>query len=412
MQNIDKYIILKYALIAFPLSFAGLPIYLHAPDFYTSFLGLNIEIIGLSLLFLRFIDAVFDPIIGYVSDRYFIHRLKIIYIGVFFLISGFWMIFNPIFEINYILWFCLSIFLCTFGYSILQINVLAFGGLWNISKNQVTKVMSTREAIGLIGLLSASVLPIILFYIFQEKSYNSIFMLLIIFLFISLTLFINWVKGAEINEPVKFIKPSLSLIFSTNKIKIFYFTYFFNTFASSIPAALIIFYVRDYLLAESYLGLFLIIYFISGAISMPIWQKIAFNYTNIHSWAISMVFALITFIWAFLLKPGDIYGFFAVCLFSGMSVGANLALPAAIIADFIKEKNNEVYAASYYSITNFISKFSLAIATGISLPLLGFFGYVPGVQITGNLFPLIYAVFPCFILVFAIFFAIRLIALK
>jgi len=412
MQNIDKYIILKYALIAFPLSFAGLPIYLHAPDFYTSFLGLNIEIIGLSLLFLRFIDAVFDPIIGYVSDRYFIHRLKIIYIGVFFLISGFWMIFNPIFEINYILWFCLSIFLCTFGYSILQINVLAFGGLWNISKNQVTKVMSTREAIGLIGLLSASVLPIILFYIFQEKSYNSIFMLLIIFLFISLTLFINWVKGAEINEPVKFIKPSLSLIFSTNKIKIFYFTYFFNTFASSIPAALIIFYVRDYLLAESYLGLFLIIYFISGAISMPIWQKIAFNYTNIHSWVISMVFALITFIWAFLLKPGDIYGFFAVCLFSGMSVGANLALPAAIIADFIKEKNNEVYAASYYSITNFISKFSLAIATGISLPLLGFFGYVPGVQITGNLFPLIYAVFPCFILVFAIFFAIRLIALK
>jgi len=412
MQNIDKYIILKYALIAFPLSFAGLPIYLHAPDFYTSFLGLNIEIIGLSLLFLRFIDAVFDPIIGYVSDRYFIHRLKIIYIGVFFLISGFWMIFNPIFEINYILWFCLSIFLCTFGYSILQINVLAFGGLWNISKNQVTKVMSTREAIGLIGLLSASVLPIILFYIFQEKSYNSIFMLLIIFLFISLTLFINWVKGAEINEPVKFIKPSLSLIFSTNKIKIFYFTYFFNTFASSIPAALIIFYVRDYLLAESYLGLFLIIYFISGAISMPIWQKIAFNYTNIHSWVISMVFALITFIWAFLLKPGDIYGFFAVCLFSGMSVGANLALPAAIIADFIKEKNNEVYAASYYSITNFISKFSLAIATGISLPLLGFFGYVPGVQITGNLFPLIYAVFPCFILVFAIFFAIRLIVLK
>ena len=412
MQNIDKYIILKYALIAFPLSFAGLPIYLHAPDFYTSFLGLNIEIIGLSLLFLRFIDAVFDPIIGYVSDRYFIHRLKIIYIGVFFLISGFWMIFNPIFEINYILWFCLSIFLCTFGYSILQINVLAFGGLWNISKNQVTKVMSTREAIGLIGLLSASVLPIILFYIFQEKSYNSIFMLLIIFLFISLTLFINWVKGAEINEPVKFIKPSLSLIFSTNKIKIFYFTYFFNTFASSIPAALIIFYVRDYLLAESYLGLFLIIYFISGAISMPIWQKIAFNYTNIHSWVISMVFALITFIWAFLLKPGDIYGFFAVCLFSGMSVGANLALPAAIIADFIKEKNNQVYAASYYSITNFISKFSLAIATGISLPLLGFFGYVPGVQITGNLFPLIYAVFPCFILVFAIFFAIRLIVLK
>jgi len=272
--------------------------------------------------------------------------------------------------------------------------------------------MSIREAIGLIGLLSASVLPTILFYIFQEKSYNSILVLLIIFLFISLALFINWAKGSEINVPTKFIKPSLSLIFSTNKIKIFYFTYFFNTFASSIPAALIIFYVRDYLDAESYLGFFLIIYFMSGAISMPIWQKIAFNYSTIHSWITSMIFALITFIWAFILKPGDIFGFFVVCLFSGMSVGANLALPAAIIANFIKEKNNQVYAASYYSITNFISKFSLAIATGISLPLLGFFGYVPGIRITDNLFPLIYAIFPCFILVFAIFFAVRLAKIK
>ena len=412
MQNINKYNILKYALIAFPLSFASLPVYLHAPDFYSLSLGLDIEIIGLSLLFLRLVDATFDPIIGYLSDYYYIHRIKIIYAGVFFLVSGFWMIFNPIFSINYILWFCLSIFLCTFGYSILQINILAFGGLWNISKNQTTKVMLIREAIGLIGLLLASALPTILFYVFQKKNYNSIFLLLLIFLFISLILFTNWVKCSEINKPNKFIKPSLSLIFLDNKIKVFYITYFFNTFASSIPAALIIFYVRDYLLAEIYLGIFLVIYFISGAISMPIWQKISFNFSNIHSWTISMIFALITFIWAFLLKPGDIIGFFVVCLFSGMSVGANLALPAAIIANFIKEKNNKIYAASYYSITNFISKFSLAIATGISLPLLGFFGYVPGFPITGKIFPLIYALFPCFILVFSIFFAIRLIRLK
>ena len=181
MQNNYRYNILKYSLIAFPLSFAGLPIYLHAPDFYTTSLGLNIETIGISLLFLRIIDAIFDPIIGYLSDKLYKYRGLILYLGSFFLLLGFWMIFNPENIENLILWFSFAVFICTFGYSILVINVQALGGLWKVDRVHVTQIMATREGIGLIGLLSASILPTILFIFVEENQYNWLFIILLFF---------------------------------------------------------------------------------------------------------------------------------------------------------------------------------------------------------------------------------------
>ena len=408
MHDNVKYGILKYSLIAFPLSFAGLPIYLHAPDFYTTSIGLNIEIIGISLLFLRILDAILDPIIGYLSDKFYKHRQIVLYFGSFFLLLGFWMIFNPANINNIILWFLLSIFVCTLGYSILIINVQALGGLWKIDNLKVTQVMTTREGIGLFGLLLASIIPTILFKFTEENQYNWLFVILLFLLIISLFVFVRWMKSSEIRKPKKFIRPTLNKLFSSKKIKLIFTVYFLNTLAASFPASLIIFYVRDFLGAEHLLGFFLLLYFVSGALSMPIWQKLSIKFSNVTSWMISIIFSFLTFIWAFFLEPGDIYGFYVVCLSSGMAVGANLALPSAIIAKYIVENNFEVYASSYYSLTNFISKSSLALASGTALPFLGFFGYVPGQEMQGNLFPFIYALFPCLILILAIIFISRL----
>ena len=77
MNNISTYSILKYSFIAFPLAFAGIPIYLHAPDYYATNAGIKIEVIGFALLFLRLADAFLDPLIGSLSDRFFHYRDKI-----------------------------------------------------------------------------------------------------------------------------------------------------------------------------------------------------------------------------------------------------------------------------------------------------------------------------------------------
>jgi len=86
-----------------------------------------------------------------------------------------------------------------------------------------------------------------------------------------------------------------------------------------------------------------------------------------------------------------------------MSVGANLALPSAIIAVYISSKNYQEYASSYYFVSNFLSKFSLAIVSGTVLFLLGVMGYLTGLEREDNLFPLLHAVIPCLIQLVAIF---------
>ena len=205
MQNTSIYNVLKYSLIAFPLAFAGIPIYLHAPDYYSANLGLEIEIIGFSLLFLRIFDAVLDPLIGFISDRYFSFRDKIIYLGSFLLISGFWMIFHPV-TANIITWFCLSVFICTLGFSILSINLQAFGGLWDIPRDKVTKIIATRESIGLVGLLISAVTPTALYLLYGEESFHVFSIFLLLIMIIALICFSSWHKSSEIKKPKKILK--------------------------------------------------------------------------------------------------------------------------------------------------------------------------------------------------------------
>ena len=107
------------------------------------------------------------------SDKFFYLRDKFIYIGAANLLLGFWMIFHPLNE-NILLWFILSVFICTLGFSMVIINVQAFGGVWNIHKEKIVTVMTIREGISLIGLLIASVTPPLL-YIYFNSSYSIIF---------------------------------------------------------------------------------------------------------------------------------------------------------------------------------------------------------------------------------------------
>jgi len=412
MKNTSSYNILKYSLIAFPLAFAGIPVYLHAPDYYSSIVGIRIEIIGFALLLLRLLDAFLDPLIGRVSDQYFKYRDKIIYFGSLLLVVGFWMIFHPL-KSNIVSWFALSIFICTLGFSIIAINIQAFGGLWDIPRVQVTKAVVTREAIGLVGLLIASITPTILYLFYREDNFHILSIILILVMLVSLIVFKSWFDSSEIRSPDKSsLKKPIKNIFAKQQTMLFFITYFFSTFAAAIPATLIIFYVRDYLIAEQYLGMFLLVYFTSGALSMPLWKTAAVRTSCMKAWFYGMIFALFSFFWAFFLQPNNILGFFIICFFSGMAVGANLALPSAIIAEFINSNKDENYAASYYSISNFLSKFSLAIASGIALPILGFMGYVPGIAREDYLFPFTYAFLPCFFQIIAILLLRKLIFQK
>jgi len=213
------------------------------------------------------------------------------------------------------------------------------------------------------------------------------------------TIFIRWYATArlsQIDRPAA--TGGLGDILRSRWGRRFYAIFFVSNLASAIPAVLVLFYIRDRLAAAEWTGLFLLVYFLSGAFSMPVWLAVARRAGKAKAWGLSMVVAIATFVWAFTLGPGDIVPFAIVCVLSGAALGADLALPPAMVADRIAAANDQSRAASYFSASAFFAKASFALATGLTLPLLDGLGYTSGVQATAGVaisLSAVYALVPC-----------------
>jgi Na+/melibiose symporter-like transporter len=90
--------------------------------------------------------------------------------------------------------------------------------------------------------------------------------------------------------------------------------------------------------------------------------------------------------------------FAVVCVASGLALGADLALPGALLAGVIQRAGHSGHAeGAYFGWWNFATKLNLALAAGLALPLLAAFGYAPGARDAGALqaLALAYGLLPC-----------------
>lgn len=398
LQDLARRDLACYGFMALPLAFAGLPVYLHAPDFYARTMGLPLAAIGAVLLVLRAIDALQDPFIGSLIDRFPKARTAIILAGALLLGGGFWMIFHPLASAP-LAWFAASVLICTTGFSVVSITLQSLGGLWQASETDRTRITGWREAFGLGGLLIASILPTLLG---SETSPSGAFHLLSLVylpvLGIGCLLLISWLRQADLRGNLTSARQKWLQVLSDPWRRRFFGLVALNTFASAIPAVLVLFFIRDRLEAESMSGLFLLLYFLSGVLAMPLWQAVSARIGKVGAWAASICLAVVTFLGAALLQAGQVEAYAAICALSGIALGADLALPPAILADHIAESRSETETGRMFSVMTLISKASLAVATGLALPLLGLAGYQPGTTMTPDLemaLSLAYAALPC-----------------
>lgn len=425
--------LLLYGALALPLAFAGLPVYLHAPDFYATSYGVPLAALGGVLLGLRAIDAIQDPLIGALSDALADRRRLVLLAGAFMLLAGFGGLFNPpaLSGTGYLAWFAVNVFVCTTGFSIVSINYQALGGLWPASTADRTRITGTREALGLVGILAASVLPSVLRNRYDAAAaFQVVTLVLAILLIAGGVLFLRWLATdrrspadvtadatAGVSAGGRKVQPASDTasagfrdLLRGGWARRFYGIYFISNFASAIPAVLVLFYIRDRLAAETWTGLFLLVYFLSGAASMPVWQAVARRAGTARAWGVSMIVAAVTFIWAFTLGAGDIVPFAVVCVLSGSALGADLALPPALLADRIERAGDEAIASRYFSGAAFFAKASFALATGLTLPVLDALGYVPGAPAVGAVglyLSGVYALIPCAIKIAAALWLLR-----
>jgi len=403
MTQLSRIQLTQYGFLAAPVAFAGYPLYVLAPDFYAVHQGVSLSVLGMVLLGLRIFDAIQDPFIGQVSDQLSGKTLPLMLASALFLVASIYTLFNPI-GAYAVAWFAASMLVAVTAYSVLSINLNTLGALWTNDRHEQTRIAGTREAYGLVGLLFAVTLPGILEkYLPPGQVFTWFSVVLSGLMIFAMVAFSRWFSQRHAfihpeNTPSQKLSDTLRLL-PTQTRKLF-MVYAISVLASSIPAVLVLFFIRDRLNSEAYTGLFLLLYFLSGALTMPVWKNLSERYGKPLAWLLSMLLAVTGFIWAFFLGGGDVWQYCFVCVASGTALGADLALPPSILADHVYEHRSEATAATQFSMLTLLAKAGLAMGSAIALPLLDLAGFVPAaindkVALAG--LSIAYALIPCLI---------------
>lgn len=395
--------LIQYSFLALPLAFAGLPLYIHAPDFYTRSLGMDLGLIGLILLCVRLIDALQDPILGYLSDRYAMQRYAVLSIGTVILILGMAAVFyGPIAPIATSVWFAIALVCATTGFSLVVINLNMIGGFWLNSPTQRTHIAAWRESFSLMGLLIASITPTALQQVQTiPQSFISLFWVFAGMILLGFSLFhvfmhtlpkTHAIYQAHTQTKIAFI----AILQGPNKA--FFSLCFLTQLAGAIPSVLVLFFINDYLKLSEFSGLFLALYFIAGAACMVLWVKLSGYYGKKKTWCLAQCLAVCTFIGAYTLSRGDAWLYGVICILSGCALGADLTLPPSILADKISHQKKISEATQYYALLALLPKFALAIASGCAFLMLDTLGFSAGRENSPTALAglvLLYTLIPC-----------------
>jgi len=358
-----------YALPALPLALFALPLYVHLPKLYSEYAGLSLALIGAVLLGARLLDAVCDPLIGRWCDKHR-RRKAMLLLALPMLLAGGSMLFMPPPAAGPA-WLLCGLLLAYAGYSLAMINHHALGAEFPIDDGGRLRATAWREGAALLGVLLAAGLPSVLS---NELATGlaSLFFLCAPALCVAVLLAVCCVPQSS-SMPVA--TDVVAQVWRLLRFRKLILIYGLNGVAAAVPATLVLFYVADVLKAGAWSGVFLLLYFLAGALALPFWVTLAGRIGRLAAWRYAMLLAMLSFAATPFLGSGDAAPFVVVCIASGIALGADLAMPPALLAEHVAQQGQ---AATYYGWWAAVTKLTLALAAGLALPLVSFLGYVPG----------------------------------
>jgi Na+/melibiose symporter-like transporter len=479
--------LVAYSTLQLPIAMAGLPVIVNVPKFYGEVLGLSLPALAVFLMVTRIIDALQDPVIGFVSDRLTRRRngrLLLAGLMVPLLGAGFVALFAPpskeiLGTVGMSVWLVASLIVVHLGYSGVSISYHAHGAELSDDYNERTKVTVGREVFGLIGMTLAVVLPALLtdparqeatqpdwldarasvatfesalsmarteervartsgdqarlaqaradvqradatlkqaqeqaIVIKHRAEINGYEMFGMIFVPILLLAAIPslFASPPSVHEPVPRKNRSVQVEawlgthgsrrrhpwvtraagffldfgapLKNPRFRRLLLVFVVNGSALGIAASVMLFFVEHVLKGtNTHAGIVLLTYFLSGALSVPMWLWLSRRISKAAAWFIAMVLSILAFAGVIFLGAGDIWIFVALSVLTGMGIGADYGLPPSILADVIhasEGKDSQGETGAYFGLWALVTKLATAIGALMSLPIAALLGFNPG----------------------------------
>ena len=383
-----------YGLFGLPLSLLALPVYVQVPQLYAGTLGLSLTAVGGVLLTARLFDAFIDPVLGGWMDRTALTRghAGFVLMSLVPLTVGYLALFHPpAMPTNQLYgWFGLSLVVVYVGFSMATIAHNSWGASLTQQRGERARLTATREACALVGVIMAAALPMLI----GMAGLSVVFVMLLAITALVLLRF----APRTLLRPADGPEHSVMLPLRDRQFRWLLAVFAVNGIAAAIPATLFMFFASDGLQLPDYAGLFLVLYFVAAALALPAWARLAAHVGEARAWLAGMLLAVAAFVWTAQLESGALVPFAVICVLSGMALGADLALPPALLAGVIGAAGHSGQReGAYFGLWSWMTKLNLALAAGIALPLLDWLGYAPGHASDDELRALViaYALLPC-----------------
>ena len=387
-------------LLGLPLAFVALPVYVHLPHWYATQFGVPLTALGLVLLLSRLSDALIDPWLGQLSDRLYARSVRAVQracaLAALLMVCGFVGLFFPPTEVMektghtlLLCWAAGMLTLSHWAYSALGIMHQSWAAMLGGNPVQRSRLVAWREGLGLLGVMLASVMPSL---IGMDGTAGFLAAALLLGLLV-------WFQGVRPQPVAQKELGAWNLPWRFPAFRQLLGVFLLNGVASAVPATLVMFFVQDRIQAPAAMQpWFLSVYFVAGAVSLPLWLKAIAQWGLPRAWLLGMGMSVVTFAGVSMLEVGDAYLFLLACGLSGLALGADLAAPAALLNGLIDRLGfrgqSEGVFMGWWGLA---SKLNLALAAGFALPLLGLWGYAPGQPGAQGLqaLTMAYVVLPC-----------------
>lgn len=373
-----------YGSVSLPLAIMSYPLGVWIPRLYSTEMGLSLTVIGYVIFFAAIFDAISDPLMGFFSDRTrtrWGRRKPWIVIGVPLYAAAIWMLLNPSQGVT-------VVYLATF-YILLRATTTVFGlpyAAWGmeLSANYHTRtlIQSAREKFVMIGLMTASGIVLMSEEIFNDNSASFVlsnfsWVIVTLLPITALLVVMKVPEVPEFNPPKISIKESMGKMVRNKLFSRLLVIELLIAGGENFRNTLSLFFVQDYIGAGR-VGILYVIYFGVGLAAIPVWDWIAKRYGKHQSLAGAMVFVGTISIAVFMLEHGQVTEFYVLFALKGFCFGAFAYLPRAMLADVVDLdtlRSGSARPASYFSIHGFMTKCAASFG-GLSLPILGYFGYM------------------------------------
>ncbi|HSG54282.1 MAG TPA: MFS transporter, partial [Paracoccaceae bacterium] len=314
----------RVSLYALMLAAAGIPLYIHLPRFASVNLGISLGTIGTVLLVIRLIDLVQDPAIGWAIDRWPRAQALFAMAAATGLAIGFPLLFAPRSGPNVLAELIAILVLLFSAYSLGMI--LLYGRSATLARQPAPRDLMTlaafREGGMLAGVIIAAIAPAVFVALgagAQGYPAFGLFLgaLAIVTAVITLPIWRRPVIAGD--------RLSLSGLAQAGAVKLLALA-LVNSLPVAITSTLFLFFVEDRLQLSGKAGILLILFFLSAGLTVPLWTRMSQRYGARTTLLTAMPLAILGFIGAGFLAPGNLAGFAAICLASGAALGADMVI--------------------------------------------------------------------------------------